>query len=455
MLLRSINPATGELIGEYPETPFEEIEQRVQWSNDAFQTWKKTPIRERVALFTQLANALNKHNEPLAQLITLEMGKTIREARAEISKCEHLCRYYASNGEEFIAPKRIITEASQSYVCYRPLGPILAIMPWNFPFWQVFRCAIPALTSGNTILLKHAANVSGCSIAIERLFKDSGFPEHVFQSLLITGQKVEVLINHRKIKGISLTGSTEVGRTVAQQAGRHLKKTVMELGGSDPYIILADADIDNAVQKSISGRLLNAGQSCIGAKRFIIVENIYDSFVDRFVHSMRTAHMGNPLDENTQIGPMARMNLRDDLHMQVIKSLDKGATLLTGGILPETSGYFYPPTVLADLRPGMPAWHEELFGPVASIIKVKDHHEAVAIANDTSFGLGSAIFTNNITLAQKLAEEELDAGCCFVNDMVRSDPRLPFGGINDSGYGRELSREGVLEFCNVKTIWIK
>lgn len=455
MQLRSTNPATGELIGEYPELHFEEIEQRIQLSFDAFQHWKKTTCRQRVERFEVMADLLCKNSEPLAQLITLEMGKTIREARAEIEKCASVCRYYASEAEGFLTSRTIATDASLSYVCYRPLGPILAIMPWNFPFWQVFRCAIPALAAGNTILLKHASNVSGCSLAIEKLFLEAGFPDHVFQSVLISNQKVDVLINHRRIKGISLTGSTQVGREVAQQAGRQLKKTVLELGGSDPYIILEDADLQLAASRCVSGRLINAGQSCIGAKRFIVVDKIYDEFLALFVHQMRSVHMGNPLDEQTTIGPMARKNLRDDLHMQVIRSIDKGATLLTGGILPETAGYFYPPTVLTNIQPGMPAWHEELFGPVASIIKVPHLQRAIEVANDTPFGLGASIFTANTALARKLAVEDLEAGCCFVNESVRSDPRMPFGGINESGYGRELSKEGLLEFCNIKTIWIK
>ena len=455
MQLRSINPSTGEQIGEYPELHFEEINDRIKKSSDAFQHWKKTSIHQRTSLIVKLSKLLVQNCEPLAQLITLEMGKTIREARAEINKCVSACDYYANNTETIIRPEKIETEASLSYISYQPLGPILAIMPWNFPFWQVFRCAIPTLAIGNTVLLKHASNVSGCALAIENLFIEAGFPECVFQSLLINNKKVEVIIANKRVKGISLTGSTDVGREVAQQAGRHIKKTVLELGGSDPYIILEDADLEKTVELCINSRLINAGQSCIGAKRFIAVEKIYDQFLELFVEQMRSIKMGNPLDENTRIGPMARMNLRDDLQMQVIRSIDKGAIVHTGGILPEVEGYFYPPTVLSHVQPGMPAWHEELFGPVAAIIKVKDVHEAIAVANDTPYGLGAAIFSANTTLAQKIAEEEIEAGCCFINEMVRSDPRLPFGGINESGYGRELWKAGLLEFCNMKTIWIR
>jgi succinate-semialdehyde dehydrogenase/glutarate-semialdehyde dehydrogenase len=383
------------------------------------------------------------------------MGKHIREARAEIDKCACVCEYYADNGEEFLAAEVVETAASRSYVTYQPLGPVLAIMPWNFPFWQVFRFAAPALMGGNTALLKHASNVPGCALAIEEVFAEAGFPGNVFRSLLISSSKIDMVIKDKRVKAVTLTGSTPAGKTVAALSGKYVKKTVLELGGSDPYIILEDADLDLAVEACVAGRLLNAGQSCIGAKRFIAVDSVYDRFEEMFIAKMQEAKYGDPFDDSVTYGPLARNNLREELHVQVDMSIDKGAKLLMGGEIPEIKGFYYPPTVLADVRPGMPAYNDELFGPVASLIRVKDEKEAIRIANDTSFGLGGAVFTQNIERGRQIAEFEIEAGSVFVNDFVRSDPRLPFGGIKGSGYGRELSHFGIKEFQNIKTIYIR
>jgi succinate-semialdehyde dehydrogenase/glutarate-semialdehyde dehydrogenase len=366
-----------------------------------------------------------------------------------------VCDYYAENGAAFLTSEDVETNASHSYVTYQPLGLVLAIMPWNFPFWQVFRFAAPTLMGGNTALLKHASNVPGCAVAIEEVFAEAGFPANVFRTILIPSSKIDMVIKDKRIKAVTLTGSTPAGKSVAMLAGKYLKKTVLELGGSDPYLILEDADLDIAVEACVSGRLLNAGQSCIGAKRFIAVDSIYDRFEEMFTAKMKEATFGDPFDDNFTFGPLARNNLREELLVQVDISVDKGAVLLTGGEVPDMEGYFYPPTVLSEVTPGMPAYHDELFGPVASLIRAKDEKDAVRIANDTSFGLGAAVFTQDIERGRQIAEYELEAGSCFVNDFVKSDPRLPFGGVKGSGYGRELSYFGMMEFQNAKTIYIK
>jgi succinate-semialdehyde dehydrogenase/glutarate-semialdehyde dehydrogenase len=455
MQLKSINPATGELLNVYDEYQYEEMDQILDQCSNRFKTWRKEPLSLRVHLLRSLARLLREKKDNLALTITLEMGKPIKESRSEVEKCAWVCDYYAENAQQFLTPEVIATEATQSYAIFNPLGTILAVMPWNFPFWQVFRFAAPAIVAGNTAVLKHASNVPACALVIEQLFLEAGFPEGVFRTMLVTSGKVEKLITSKRIKAITLTGSTPAGKTVAATAGQHLKKTVLELGGSDPYIVLEDANITQAVNACVAGRLLNTGQSCIGAKRFIVVESVYRDFEEQFVAKMQAARMGDPLNEENQLGPMARMNIREDLHMQVLKSVNMGATVLCGGTFPDQPGYYYPATVLTDLTPGMPAYSEELFGPVASLICVEDEAQAINVANDTSFGLGAAVFTSDLKRGQRIAEEELDAGCCFVNDFVRSDPRLPFGGIKESGYGRELSHYGMKEFLNIKTIWIK
>jgi len=455
MQLRSVNPAKEEVNRSYPAHQLDEADQILDDSVIAFKEWRRTTFNERAELLRKTADILRGKRESLAFVITVEMGKHIREARAEIDKCAWVCEYYADNGEQFLAPEVVETGASKSYVTYQPLGPVLAIMPWNFPFWQVFRFAAPTVMGGNTALLKHASNVPGCALAIEEVFAEAGFPENVFRSLLISSSKIDMVIKDKRVKAVTLTGSTPAGKAVAALSGKYVKKTVLELGGSDPYIILEDADLDLAVEACVAGRLLNAGQSCIGAKRFIAVDSVYDRFEEMFVAKMQEAKYGDPFDESVTYGPLARNNLREELHVQVDMSIDKGARLLLGGEIPEIKGFYYPSTVLADVGPGMPAYNDELFGPVASLIRAKNEKEAIRIANDTSFGLGGAVFTQNIERGRQIAEFEIEAGSVFVNDFVRSDPRLPFGGIKGSGYGRELSHFGIKEFQNIKTIYIR
>ena len=456
MLLKSINPANGELVREYPESQWEEIDNTIRDVNNAFKSWRKTKIQERIAYVKNIAKLLEIKKEGLAFTISIEMGKPIVESRAEIEKCIRLCDYYCDKIDSFLKPQEVQTEATKSYVSFQPIGVILAIMPWNFPFWQVFRCAIPSILAGNTMVLKHASNVPSCAIAIEDLFLEADFPTDIFRSVLASNRKVERIIANKKIAAITLTGSTKAGQAVAQTAGAYLKKCVLELGGSDPYLILDDADLDIAVDSCVKGRLLNTGQSCIGAKRFIVTEKIYNDFEARFVNEMKSATMGDPFNEFNQLGPLARHNIREDLLSQVNKSVSQGAELLCGGEIDyDIEGFYFPATVLANVQPGMPAYNQELFGPVASLIKAKNEQEAIKIANDTSFGLGAAVFTRDIEKGKHMAEYELDAGCCFVNDFVKSDPRLPFGGIKESGYGRELSVYGLHEFVNIKTVYIK
>jgi succinate-semialdehyde dehydrogenase/glutarate-semialdehyde dehydrogenase len=383
------------------------------------------------------------------------MGKVKREAIGEVEKCALVCGFYAENDESFLKNEPIKTEASESYISFQPIGTVLAIMPWNFPFWQVFRFLAPAMMAGNTGVLKHASNVSGCALAIEQLVLESEFPDNVFRTLLIGSKEVKSVIENPLIKAVTLTGSTPAGRSVASAAGYALKKSVLELGGSDPYLILEDADIETAALLCVTSRLLNAGQSCIGAKRFIIADQVYDQFKTEFVRLMSAAKFGDPLDPKTSIGPLARVDLRDELHLQVEKSREMGATVLIGGFIPEGNAPFYPPTVLENVVPGMPAYHEELFGPVAVLFRVNSEEEAMRIANDTVFGLGGGVYTSDIENGKLLAEKGLEAGCVFINDFVKSDPRLPFGGIKESGYGRELSMIGIREFVNVKTIVVR
>ncbi len=455
MYLKSINPATGEVIREYEEFHSDEINEAIEGNYKAFKTWRKTDIAERANLLNNAAKVLRDKLEGLAFNITSEMGKNIVEARAEVEKCAKVCEYYAQHGEEFLQPEIIPTEAQESYAAMQPIGPVLAIMPWNFPLWQVFRFAAPTLMAGNVGLLKHASNVPACALSIENVFVEAGFPKDVFRSLLIRSSKIEKIIADKRVKAVTLTGSTPAGKAVAATAGKHLKKCVLELGGSDPYVILEDADIDQAVDACVAGRILNAGQSCIGAKRFIIVENAYEEFAEKFTDKMREITIGDPFDESKNMGPLARYNFREDIHRQVENSIAKGAKLLTGGYVPNRDGAFYPATVLGDVVEGMVAYHEELFGPVASLIRAKDEQDAIRIANDSIFGLGAAVFTKDIEKGKRIAEEELDAGCCFVNDFVRSDPRMPFGGVKESGYGRELSHYGMKEFMNIKGVYIK
>lgn len=455
MLLKSINPATGELIREYDELQWDDVDGALDHSVAAFRQWKRSALSIRTELLMALSDKLLEKKEGLAFTISLEMGKPIRESRSEIEKCAWVCSYYAENAESFLSPQAIPTEARQSYVAFNPLGPVLAIMPWNFPFWQVFRFAAPALLAGNSVLLKHASNVPACALAIEQVCTEAGFPPGVFQTLLISSRKIDNVIADRRIQAVTFTGSTPAGRSVGEIAGKHLKKSVLELGGSDPYIILADANLEEAAEICVKARLMNAGQSCISAKRFIIEAPVYDDFSKMVVQKMSAAVMGDPMEEKTDLGPLARNNLRLDIEAQVNNSVAKGAELLLGGFDPQIPGAFYPATVLGKVTTGMPAYHEELFGPVATLIKAANREEAVSIANDTTFGLGAAIFTSDIEKGRFIAEHELEAGSCFVNDFVKSDPRLPFGGIKESGYGRELSVFGLREFMNIKTVVVR
>jgi succinate-semialdehyde dehydrogenase/glutarate-semialdehyde dehydrogenase len=383
-----------------------------------------------------------------------EMGKPITQGKAESEKCAWVCDYYAEHAEAFLAPEPVETDASKSYVAFKPLGVVLAVMPWNFPFWQVFRFAAPALMAGNVGVLKHASNVPGCALAIEDIFRQAGLPANVFRTLLIGSKQVAAIIEHPVVRAVTLTGSTPAGQAVAKKAGAVLKKTVLELGGSDPYVILSDADVEAAVGTCVASRLINSGQSCINAKRFVVVASQRERFEHHFVEQMKAVNMGDPLAADTEVGPQARSELRDELHEQVERSIDKGARCLLGGYIPDGPGAFYPPTVLTDVRKGMPAFDEELFGPVAAIIAVPDDDDAIQVANDSSFGLGAAVFTADVRRGEEIAADRLEAGCCFVNSFVKSDPRLPFGGIKESGYGRELSHFGIREFVNVKTVYI-
>lgn len=453
--MQSINPFTAETVQTYREYTTPEINRILQQADDAYKLWRQTSFDHRAQRMKNLQALLLQKRDSLAVLMVSEMGKAVREALGEIDKCALACGYYAENSEAFLRNEVVQTAASESYICYQPIGTILAVMPWNFPFWQVFRFLAPALMAGNTGVLKHASNVSGCALAIEQLVAEAGFPENVFRTLLIGSTEVKAVIESPFIKAVTLTGSTPAGIAVAAAAGASLKKSVLELGGSDPYLILEDADLFTAAKLCVTSRLLNAGQSCIGAKRFIIADSIYDAFKAEFVRLMAAATYGDPLDPQTTIGPLARTDLRDELHLQVETSRKMGATVLLGGFIPEGNAAFYPPTVLENVSPGMPAYHEELFGPVAVLYRFKTIDEAIGIANDTVFGLGAGVFTADLAKGRELAEKGLEAGCVFVNDFVKSDPRLPFGGIKASGYGRELSYVGIREFVNIKTIVVK
>jgi len=453
--MQSINPTTGVIIQTYPTMSREETTNIIQDTHEAFLMWRGTSFEYRAERMNNAAEILIENSETYAKLMAMEMGKPMREGIAEVTKCARVCEYYAENAESFLTSQTIPTDASNSFVSFQPIGIVLAVMPWNFPFWQVFRFAAPALMAGNVGVLKHASNVPGCALAIEEVFKKAGFPGNTFRTLMIGSKDVEAVIENPLIKAVTLTGSTPAGKAVAAKAGEMLKKTVLELGGSDPYIILEDADMDETVNACVISRLINGGQSCIAAKRFLVVEQVLEAFEKKFVEKMKQAVMGNPLDPHVTLGPQAREDLRNELHGQVLKSIEKGAVCLLGGSIPEGKGAFYPPTVLTRVKKGMPAYHEELFGPVAAIIPVKNETEAIQVANDTVFGLGAAVFTKNIEKGKTIAEKEIQAGSCFVNAFVRSDPRLPFGGIKESGYGRELSHFGILEFVNIKTVYVK
>ena len=452
--MQVINPATGELVREYDETSPAAVDAVIQATHETYLEWRRTEFSHRASLMRRAAEILRARTDRYAALMTEEMGKTLVEGRAETQKCAWVCDYYAENAESFLRREIVDTDATKSFVSYQPIGIVLAVMPWNFPLWQVFRFAAPALMAGNAGILKHASNVPGCALAIEETFRDAGFPEDLFRTLLIGGSRVSRVIENPLVRAATLTGSTPAGQAVAAKAGEMIKKTVLELGGSDPYVILEDADLEAAAATCATSRLINGGQSCIAAKRFIVVESVLERFTELFVERMAATKMGDPLDESTQLGPQARHELRDELHDQVVRSLDAGAACVLGGEIPEGPGAYYPPTVLTGVGPGMAAYEEEIFGPVAPIIAARDEADAIRIANDSIFGLGAAVFTADEDRGERIAEEELEAGACFVNAFVRSDPRLPFGGVKISGYGRELSPFGIREFVNIKTVYV-
>lgn len=454
MSIVSINPATDEEIRRYDEMSSEEVRDILEKAHAAYLSWREIGFAERSKLMKEAARCLREKTKEYAALMTAEMGKPIAGARAEAEKCAWVCDYYADHAERFLADEPVETDASKSFVAFEPIGVVLAVMPWNFPFWQVFRFAAPALMAGNAGVLKHSSNVMGCALAIEEVFHRAGFPHDLFRSLLIGGRKVAEVIESPRVAAVTLTGSTPAGIAVASKAGEVLKKTVLELGGSDPYVVLEDADLDGAVATCVTSRLINSGQSCIAAKRFIVVESLLEGFTEKYVALMRSKKMGDPTKEDTDVGPQARADLRDELHEQVLKSIEKGAKLLLGGEVPKGKGAFYPPTVLSNVKKGMPAYDEELFGPVAAIIAAKDEDDAVRIANDSVFGLGAAVFTKDVERGEHIAKKKLQAGACFVNTFVKSDPRLPFGGIKESGYGRELAAFGIREFVNIKAVYV-
>jgi succinate-semialdehyde dehydrogenase / glutarate-semialdehyde dehydrogenase len=453
MPIASINPATGERLKEFSAFTQSEIERRLQRAEHAFDHHRREPFPKRELLLMAAASLLEQEKKNFARTITLEMGKLFGAALEEVEKCARGCRFYAENAERFLEDEPALTTAARSYVHYEPLGPVLAVMPWNFPFWQVFRFAAPALMAGNVGLLKHAANVPQCALAIEEIFCRAGFDKGVFQTLLIESEQVEKVIVDPRVKAVTLTGSERAGSAVASTAAREIKKAVLELGGSDAFIVMPSADFESALSTAVKARTINSGQSCIAAKRFFIADQVYDNFVRQFVEKMRALRIGDPFDETTEIGPLATERILNGVHEQVQKSIALGAKLLTGGNRIHGPGLFYEPTVLVDVPKESPAYREEVFGPVASIFRVRDAAEAIETANDSSFGLGASAWTNERD-EQELFASELESGMVFINAMVASDPRLPFGGAKRSGFGRELGAHGIREFTNIKTIWI-
>ena len=454
MTFKSVNPANGELLAEIAAFTPGELEAALQQSAQAAPHWRRLALVERCKRVQQLAVVVRERAGVLARTMTLEMGKPILEARAEIEKCAWVCEFYATEAAAFLADEEIASDAGRSLVVYEPLGTVLAVMPWNFPFWQVFRFAVPALIAGNTGLLKHASNVPQCALAIEAVFADAGFPAGVFHALMIPSSQVAGVIQDPRVHAVTLTGSEPAGRQVAATAGAQVKKSLLELGGSDAFIVLEDADLELAVEQALLSRFMNTGQSCIAAKRFIVVDAIAEIFIERFKTAVEALPVGDPLDAATRLGPMARFDLRDELHQQVVDSISQGAVVVTGCSPEGGDGAWYQASILDHIKPGVRAYSEELFGPVASIIRVADEDAAVRVANDTDFGLGGSVWTQDTVRGERIARQ-LQCGCAFVNGLVKSDPRLPFGGIKNSGYGRELSRLGIHEFVNAKTIWIR
>jgi|SRR5215471_11877499 len=454
MALKSINPATGETLKTFDSLTDAEIDDRLGRAANAFRDYRLTTFPQRAENMSHAAGILEKHKRKFAEIMTTEMGKPINAAVGEAEKCAWVCRFYSENAERFLADEVVETNATRSYVHYQPIGPVLAIMPWNFPFWQVFRFAAPALMAGNVALLKHASNVPACGLAIAEIFHDAGFPDDAFQTLLIGSDKVQRVIEDPRIRAITLTGSEAAGSDVGELGGKLIKKTVLELGGSDPFIVLPSANVEEAVKTAVTARIINNGQSCIAAKRFIISDAIADQFEEKFVSAMEALIVGNPFDDTVQIGPLATQQIVNDLEAQVLKTVELGGRILTGGKRLNGSGFYYPPSVLTDIPKESPAYREELFGPVAALFRASGLDDAIHIANDTMFGLGASAWTTDKSEQVRLIEE-IEAGCVFINGMVSSDPRLPFGGVKKSGYGRELSVHGIREFVNIKTVWVK
>ncbi|MFL5805378.1 MAG: NAD-dependent succinate-semialdehyde dehydrogenase [Roseiflexaceae bacterium] len=454
MAIASINPATGETLRTFEPLSDIQIDAKLQRAAETFRTYRRTSFAERARMVVRAAEILEADKDSLGRLMTIEMGKPLNAAVEEAAKCAWACRYYAEHAEGFLADEDVATNARRSYIHYQPLGPILAVMPWNFPFWQVFRFAAPALMAGNVALLKHASNVPQCALAIEGLFQRAGFPDGAFQTLLIGSEQVKRVLDDRRVTAATLTGSTPAGSQVASAAGKCIKKTVLELGGSDPFIVLPSADLDAAVPTAVKARTINNGQSCIAAKRFIVTDAIADEFERRFVRGMEALKVGDPLEATTDVGPLATAAILDTLDKQVQDSVAAGARILTGGQRLDRQGYYYAPTVLTTIPPDSPAYREELFGPVAALFRVRDIDAAIHVANDTTFGLAASAWTNDAAERARCIDE-IEAGLVFINGMVASDPRLPFGGVKQSGYGRELSAFGIREFVNIKTVWIQ
>ena len=454
MVIATINPATGETLKTFEPLTDSALETKLQLAHDVFRDYRQTSLTQRAIWLQEAAAILERDQEKWGQIMTLEMGKPIKSAIAEAQKCALVCRYYAEQAAQFLADVIVSTDGSRSFVRYQPLGPVLAVMPWNFPFWQVFRFAAPALMAGNVGLLKHASNVPQCALAIEEIFREAGFPQGVFQTLLVGAARVADIVADERVKAATLTGSEPAGASLASIAGKHIKPTVLELGGSDPFIVLASADLDAAVATGVSARMLNNGQSCIAAKRFILDETIADQFERQFVEKFQALKVGDPNLPETEVGPLATPDILQDLEQQVQACIEQGAKVLCGGHRIGDQGNFYAPTILTDFRPGSPAYQEEFFGPVALLFRISGIDEAIELANSTSFGLGASAWTT-VETEQKQFITELEAGAVFINGLVKSDPRLPFGGIKRSGYGRELSIQGIHEFVNIKTVWVK
>ncbi len=454
MAIASINPANGKTLKTFHALSPDEIETKLELARKAYLTHRKTSFAERAEKLNRAASILEQESEKFGRIMTSEMGKTLTSAVAEAQKCALGCRYYAEHGEKHLADEIVRTSASRSFVRYQPLGPILAIMPWNFPFWQVFRFAAPALMAGNVGLLKHSSNVPQCALAIEEVFTRAGFAPGTFQTLLVDSGQVEKLIHDDRVAAATLTGSEPAGQAVASLAGRQIKKTVLELGGSDPFIVMPSTDLKTTVPAAVSARVINNGQSCIAAKRFIVADGIYDEFEKEFARRMEALRLGDPMEDSTEVGPLATAKIREELHEQVERAREAGAKVLTGGTQVDRPGYFYSPTVLANVPRNSSIYREEFFGPVAMLFRVKDAAEAIDVANDSPFGLGSSVWTNDLAEAEQFIDG-IEAGQVFVNAPVASDPRLPFGGIKRSGYGRELSAIGIREFVNIKTVWCK